>query len=901
MKRMLVLISRVAGLFWKEQRDRELAEEIESNLQFHIADNLRAGMNAEEARRQALIAMGGMEAMKEAYREQRGLPFLDVLFQDIRYAMRGLRRSPGFAVTAVLTLALGVGATAGIFSAAYALLIRPLPYRDPSRLVWVAEHTRDGSSAIMEPDMVAWRERGRPFESVAGYAFDEYTLSGIGDNLRVSGAMVSANFLSVLGVAPQLGRDFTAADDHSNSPLVALLSDELWRERFNSDPRTIGRTVHLDQVHACTVVGVLPRPFRFPDMTAAPQIMLPLRAPGSSVFNLDQLQGVRVIARMPRGQTLASAAAELQVVQQARLRAYPPPLARVMEESALEVASLQRHLAGDSRTPLLILLVGVGLVLLISCANIANLQLVRAAARHHEIAVRGALGAARSRLARQFLTESMVIGALAACVGLVIGAAIVDAIRGWQSPRLPWLSSVSLDPYMFAFTLAVAVLAAVSCGAAPAISGSRANLLDALKATSLRMSRGCGHRLLRNAFIVGEVALALVVLIAAGLLLRSFRDLMRVDPGYDPRNVLTAKVRFVPPDITPATAKTGNYPRLVAFASEVLAKARALPGVRYAAVSQVLPLEDYRAFTAVWFGPTPPPPAVSLESSVPLISISPDSFRAMGTTIIAGRAFTEDDNENALGVAIVNQAFVRKFIGGEALGRWFHSMYAAEHCANCSWNEPAELQIVGIAEDVRQHGLEQPVEPEVYLPFAQAAKVAFNIVIATTGNPAGLAPALRTIIRSVNREVPVFEVSTLEQRLSGSLAQRRLTMFLLSAFAVLALLLAAVGVYGVISYSVVRRTQEIGIRIAMGATRGSVLRLILGQQARMILLGNAIGLALAVALSGAMRGLLYGVSPWDIATFALSCLVLTAVAFLASAAPAMRAARTDPSVAIRYE
>src|SRR6267154_2643018 len=861
MKRMLVLISRVAGLFWKEQRDRELAEEIESNLQFHIADNLRAGMNAEEARRQALIAMGGMEAMKEAYRDQ-----------------RGLRRSPGFAVTAVLTLALGVGATAGIFSAAYALLIRPLPYRDPSRLVWVAEHTRDGSGAIMEPDMVAWRERGRPFESVAGYAFDEYTLSGIGDNLRVSGAMVSANFLSVLGVAPQLGRDFTAADDHSNSPLVALLSDELWRERFNSDPRTIGRTVHLDQEHACTVVGVLPRPFRFPDMTAAPQIILPLRAPGSSVFNLDQLQGVRVIARMPRGQTLASAAAELQVVQQARLRAYPPPLARVMEESALEVASLQRHLAGESRTPLLILLVGVGLVLLISCANIANLQLVRAAARHHEIAVRGALGAARSRLARQFLTESMVIGALAACVGLVIGAAIVDAIRGWQSPRLPWLSSVSLDPYMFAFTLAVAVLAAVSCGAAPAISGSRANLLDALKATSLRMSRGCEHRLLR-----------------------SFRDLMRVDPGYDPRNVLTAKVRFVPPDITPATAKTGNYPRLVAFASEALAKARALPGVRYAAVSQVLPLEDYRAFTAVWFGPTPPPPAVSLESSVPLISISPDSFRAMGTTIIAGRAFTEDDNENALGVAIVNQAFVRKFIGGEALGRWFHSMYAAEHCANCSWNEPAELQIVGIAEDVRQHGLEQPVEPEVYLPFAQAAKVAFNIVIATTGNPADLAPALRTIIRSVNREVPVFEVSTLEQRLSGSLAQRRLTMFLLSAFAVLALLLAAVGVYGVISYSVGRRTQEIGIRIAMGATRGSVLRLILGQQARMILLGNAIGLALAVALSGAMRGLLYGVSPWDIATFALSCLVLTAVAFLASTAPAMRAARTDPSAAIRYE
>jgi predicted permease len=564
-----------------------------------------------------------------------------------------------------------------------------------------------------------------------------------------------------------------------------------------------------------------------------------------------------------------------------------------MEWSTLEVASLQRHLAGDSRAPVLILLVAVGFVLLISCANITNLQLVRAAARHHEIAVRGALGAARARLARQFLTESMVVGALAACTGLLIGAAIVGAIRAWQSPKLPWLSSISLDPYMFAFTLVVSVLAAISFGAAPAISGSRANLLDALKATSLRMSRGREHRSLRNAFVVGEVALALVLLIAAGLLLRSFSNLMRLDPGYDPRNVLTAKMRYVFPE-------SATYPRMVAFFSDVLSKAQAIPSVRYAAVSQVLPLEDYRVATTVWFGTTGPPPTGSLKLPVPLISVSPDFFRAMGTTMVAGRAFTADDNESAPGVAIVNQAFVRKFIGTDALGRRFHSMHE-EHCANCAGNEPPELQIVGIVEDVRQHGLEQPVEPEVYLPFAQAAKVDVSIVIATTGNPAGLAATLRAMIRSVNREVPVFEVSTLEQRLSESIAQRRLTMFLLSAFAALALLLAAVGVYGVISYSVVRRTQEIGIRIAMGATRASVLRLILGQHARMILLGSAIGLALAVALSGAMTSLLYGVRPRDIATFALSCVVLTAVAFLASAAPAMRAARTDPSVAIRYE
>ena len=426
-----VFVRRLRGLFRKDRRDWELAEEIESNLQMHIADNVRAGMSAGEARRQALIKLGGVEATKEAYRDQRGLPSFDTLVQDIRYGFRGLRRSPGFAFTAVLTLALGIGATTAIFSAVYALLIRPLPYRDPDRLVWVTERQRSGvGGAIAEPDMVAWRERGRPFESVAGYAFNQYTLTGLGDALRLQGALVSANFLSLLGVAPQIGRDLVPADDRPGSPAVALLSDALWRERFRADPRVVGTTLNLDTT-AYTVVGVLPPRFRFPEMANGPEVLLALRAPGASAFNVEEaLVMFQVIAKVRPRDSLSDVQAELQSFQQERLSVYPAPLARMAEGRKVEVVRLQQHLAGDSRKPLIVLLAAVGFVLLIACANIANLQLVRAAARRHEVAVRGALGGARMRLARQFLTESILLSALAASAGLAIGAFAIDAIRG---------------------------------------------------------------------------------------------------------------------------------------------------------------------------------------------------------------------------------------------------------------------------------------------------------------------------------------------------------------------------------------------------------------------------------------------------------------------------------------
>jgi putative ABC transport system permease protein len=880
----------LAGLFRGDRHECELAEEIESNLQMHIADNLRAGMSAGEARRHALIRLGGVEATKEAYRDQRGLPVFDTLLQDVRYGLRGLRRSPGFAITAVLTLALGIGATTAIFSAVYSLLIHPLPYRDPDRLVWVTERPRSGfGGAVAGQDMVAWRERGRPFESVAGYAPNEYTLSGVRDTVRVQGALVSSNFLTILGIVPQIGRDFVAADDRPGSPVLTLLSDALWRERFGADPRVLGTTLDLDG-QAYTVVGVLPPRFRFPEMAIAPQVLVALHSPDSTAFHMDEkLVMLQVLGRMRPGSSLASVQAELESFQQTRAGVYPPPLARMFEGSRLEVTPLQRHIAGDSRKPLIVLLSAVGLVLLIACANIANLQLVRTTARRHEIAVRGALGGARTRLARQFLTESVVISALAAAAGLAIGAVAIDAIRGWRSPALPWLATVSLDPYVFGFTMAISAVAAMLFGAAPAITGSRANLMDALKTTSLRMSGGRDHRLLQNVFVMGEIALALVLLIGAGLLVRSFRDLMRIDPGYDPHNVLTASVQL--PDGAP----------LLPFIDEALPRLKALPGVSYAALTGRLPLQpSHYAFTVAWFGPVPPPRQTWQSLRVPMISVTPDLFRAMGTAILQGRSFHEDDNESRPGVAIVNRAFVRQYSPGGALGRRFHSM-AAEHCTSCEPGKPAELEVVGIAADVHERGLDQPAEPEIYVPFAQAPRSSFHIVIATSGNSGALSAPLRSTILALDHQAPVYDIATLEQRLSESLAQRRLTMFLLSAFAVLALLMAAIGVYGVISYAVVQRTQEIGIRAALGASRGSVLWLILRQQAQMILLGSAVGLFLASAMSSLLSSLLYGVKPHDLTIFALSWIVLALIALLASAAPALRATRTDPCVTLRYE
>ena len=902
MKVLRAWLRRALDLLRRRRRERELAEELDSHLALHIADNLRAGMTSQEARRQAILALGGIESTKEAYREQRGLPWLETTAQDVRYALRGLRRSPGFAVTAVVTLALGIGATTAIFSAVYALLIRPLPYRDPGKIVYLAQHVPGAFSFDGFPaaDIFSIQQHVRSFSAVAAYNVEEHTLTGAGEAARIPGGIVSWNLLDLLGTRPQLGRTFDQADGTQwpQVPAVAMISHTLWQQKFGSDPKVVGRAIHLEE-HAFTVIGILAPSFRFPDMANAPAVLIPMAVP--SAFDMQHgFLLVRALARLRDNVTASAAAEEMQRWQKARLRDYPPMLGNDMHGVSVEVSPLQRHLAGDSRTPALVLLAAVGFVLLIACANIANLQLVRAAARRHEVAVRGALGAPRRRLARQFLTESLTISALAAAAGLAIGDACIRLIRGLHSPAMPWLDTVSLDPYVFAFALAIAVIAALGFGAAPAISGSRANLMDALKATSLRMSGSHNHPRLRRAFVVGEIALAMVLLVAAGLLVRSFRDLVHTDPGYDPSDVLSATLTLPLSHFTGGAGEFYDHTRIAAFVSALIPKLRALPGVSHAALCDQLPLDqEYELRAGLWFGTTPPREHTPM-SQAPLISVTPDFFRAMRTPLLEGRGFDVDDNDSSPAVAIVNRAFARQFFAGQALGKRFHSM-VAEHCAGCVRGKGAELLVVGVSSDTRHGGLDQPAQPEVYVPFAQAPRVHFHIVLSTWTAPGVLATLLRKIVSALDDETPVYDIATLEQRLNESLAQRRLTMFLLSAFAALALLLAAIGVYGVISYAVVQRTQEIGIRVALGATRAGVLRLVVGQQARMVILGGVVGLALAWAAGGVLSSLLYGVTAHDAATFVISWVALTFVALLASAAPALRATRTDPCEALRYE
>ena len=880
-------------IFGRRRMEREMAEEMEFHRAERVAELERGGLSAEEARRRANIEFGGIEQYKELSREARRLNWLHGAGQDAHYALRGLRRSPGFALTAILTLALGIGATTAIFSAVYALLIRPLPYRDPGRLLWITEQRPEMGDAPLQSDAVAWNERAHLLEAVATYTDQQYTLTGVGEAERIAGAQVSSSFLRTLGAGVQRGRDF--APDEGQAKEV-MITDAMWRKRFHSDPRVLGAVINLDD-KPFVVVGIVPRNFRFPDMALVPELLV-VMSNGPDIAN--PRKGVSFVQTIGRARAeradLSAVRAELQSVQAAQARTYDPWVAEFSKGAIVGVTPLQNHLVGDSRAPVLILFGAVALVLLIACANIANLQLVRAAARRHEVAVRGALGASRTRLVRQFLTESLVLAGLAVGAGLLLGYFGIEAIRSLRLREVPWLETVTLDPYVFLFTIAVAIAAALMFGVAPAVSGSRARAMEALKAVSTRIAGGREHGWLRHAFVVAELALALVLLVGAGLLLRSFAALMRTDPGFDPKNVLSARVRL-------PLERYKDKGTAAGYGSDLLARTRALPGVRYAALSTSIPLQSYSMLVMIAFHPVQMGEGKPFYRgpSTPVISITPDFFRAMGTPLLEGRAFTDQDNSQSMAVGIVNRTFARKLLNGEALGKTVYSS-AVGDCANCLHNGTfMPVQIVGVIPDMRHDGLEQPVGPELYLPFAQMSHFSIHLVLKSSSDSSALAAPLRAAVLGIDSTIPAYEISTLEHRLAESLAQRRLTMFLLSSFAALALLLASIGVYGVISYTVLRRTQEIGVRMALGATRGGILRLVLGQQSRVILLGSLLGLVLALATSGLLSSLLYGVKPRDGFTLGASWLVLTAVALLASAVPALRATRCDPTVALRYE
>jgi predicted permease len=836
--------------------------------------------------------------------------FAELFWQDVRYGLRQLRRNRGFTLTAVVTLGLGIGATTAIFSAEYSLLLRPLPYYDASRLVSISDAH---SAPLLDPDFVAAESETRSFDQFAGFHTNlRDNLTGIGDPVRVTRASVTANFFPTLGVVPQLGRNFSPSEDWSGGPQVLLLSDRLWRNKFNADARIVGKAITLNGA-SYTVIGVLPRTFSFPSPYLEPDLY------GTAVLERDttvsftkQFWGIQAIARLRPGATVEQAQAEMQAFFRARAQGYPAVLAGWAKTRGTTVETLQRHLTGDDRKPLYILLISVAAVLLISCVNVANLQLARAVSRRHETALRGALGASRLRLIRQFLVESLLLSSLAAVLGLAIAFFVTSMIRhtgmidSSQTPtrvtqvlRLPFgklSAAIHVDGWVLAFTVGLALATTLLFGLVPAISGTRTDLRNALQSARLRMSSGREQRLLRHSLLVMEVGLAVALLASAGLLVRSFVRVMSYDSGFDASNTLTG-ITALKSGAESLSGPSTMWPRkrYFNFYDQLLPRLKALPGVQFAALTSTLPLDSLQDDKVMAYeGVTIPPIGWPL---VPVTEITPDYFRAVGTPILAGRPFSPTDNETSPPVVIVNVSFAKRFFGGDALGKRFKTNAAqtSDPINDSQFNKQLRsVTIVGVVDDVRHGAPEKDVQPEAFQPLAQGARVVnIKLVLRTWENPALLASAMRAAVTSVDAQQPLFDIQTMEQGVSDLVAQRRLIMLLIASFAMLAVVLSAVGVYGVFAYSVNQRRQEMGIRLALGSTQGGVLRLVVMQAGWLIGLGGILGLGAALGLSRLLASLLVGVTRHDPVSFSLAWALMTVVALLASTLPASQAARTD--------
>ena len=901
------LLSLVRNLFQKERVDGQLSDEVRGYVEMLADEKVAAGMPVAQARREALIEAGGATQVAQAVRDARAGSGLETVWQDARFGWRMLRRSPGFTVVAVVSLGLGIGATTAIFSAVYSLLLRPLDYAQSNSLVWVSNlWPRFHMDTVFSPDFVAARRQTKSFAELAAFVERDQNLTEAGEPARTSYANVTANFFPMLGVVPQLGRGFSGDEDRPGGPSVVMLSDRLWRRKFNADPRVIGSGIVLNGERHW-VIGVLPAHFRFPDVQLEPDVYGPLGLAAVDTLSIDKpMMNLEVIGKLRDGVTAEVAREEMRTFYANRAKSYPAALAHLAEGQQTTVESLQRHLTGDDRKPLLILLGAVGLVLLIACANVANLQLAWAGTRRHETSVRGALGASRARLVRQFLTESLLLSSMAAGLGLLIGFAVTQVIQHVQMPDQPRLNvyeraaqlvrlpfgklsvAIAIDGWVLAFTVGLAVLTTVLFGLAPAIRGTRLDLSSALQGASQRMSAGREHRVSRNKLLIVEVGLAIVLLSCAGLLIRSFVHVLTSDPGFDARDTLTGVTL-----LSGSRYETGAG--MTSFVNGVLPRLKAMPGVKAAAVSSLLPMQPYDERSAIAMEDQPAPP-MGFRPAVPVISITPAYFHAVGTPLLEGRELNDGDQEKSLPVAVVNVAFTRKYFhGGEGVGKRFKLYYRGD--------DHTLMTIVGVVADTKHNGLEQPAQAEVYMPMAQNPQAALNLIVRTEAgvDAALLAKPMREAVLAVDREQPLFDVQTMEQRVASAVGQRRLTMMMLALFAGLAVVLSAVGVYGVFSYSVTQRMHEIAIRLALGSARSDVLRMVMMEAARLLGAGSVLGLAAAYFMSRLLVSSLVGISPHDAVSFCAAWVLMTAVGLGASLIPAAYAARTDLNAVLHAE
>lgn len=812
---------------------------------------------------------------------------MQTLWLDLHFGLRMLRKSLGFTAVAVLTLALGIGANTAIFSVVDAVLLRTLPYKDPVQLVWTTFHFPKGDihrSAVPHPTYFAWRDQNDVFSGIAATHFGgSFTLTGAGIPERISGMGVSADLFSVLGVDLARGRAFTSKEDRPGGPRAVILSYELWQSRYAGDPTILGRPIILDDKDY-SIVGMLPASFKFPTSGRQPQVFVPLAAPtdaSSAVWYLE------VVARLKPGVTLARAAADLSLIHKRTLPLYPQFFGGYTQEVHLSVVSLHDHLTGSVRAPLWTLMAAVAFILLIACANLANLQLSRGSLRAREFALRFALGAARSRLARQLLTESMLLAAMGGLVGLLGGFWGVVLLRSFVPSGLLNIQDVHVNAVALGFTTALSAFAGAISGLAPMFALFGPNLNYTIQTGRPQVAGSRNNAFLRNLLAVTEVAAAVVMLVAAGLLLKSFLRLTNVSPGFDPHNLLTARISL-PFD------KYSTDPQQAAFSSQLLERISVLPGVRAASLSTGLP-NTLSVKMRVGIEGRPIPALNDPTASVPLDSVSDGYFRTLGIPIVSGRGFEYRDGPNAANVAVVNQEFVRSFFphGENPIGQ--RILIAAGTPFQTA------VSIVGVSAAIRRVGPSDKPLPQVFLPFAQSPSTDITVLLRTASDPQPVVSELRSQVLAIDKELPLSEVATMDDLLAGETADQRFEAAAVGLFATLALILAGVGIYGVISYLVSQRTHEIGIRMALGSQRDDVLRMVIREGMLMAGTGMAVGIGGALALTRLLRSLLFQITPTDPATFSAVTVILAAVALLACYIPACRAMRVDPIVALKYE
>ena len=890
MRRLRGWLLRFGGLFRKQRDERELSDEMESHLLLHIEDNLRSGMNAEEARRSALIRLGGMEQTKEEVRGQRGLPWLEVFFQDLRFGARMLGKNPGFTAVAALTLALGIGANATIFSFISAVIYQKPTANDPDRLMvvysaGVTEAHGPNLNPVSAPNFFTWKKANRVFSDMAaGEPYGSANLTGQVEPERLSVMHVTANYFSVLGVAPALGRTFLEGEDRSGHEHEVVLSHEIWERKFGSDSNLIGTAIKLNG-EQFNVVGVMPAGFLLRSFQA--QIWTPMVLEESQQSTAArETRILYLFGRLKDGVSVAQAEADISTLGQLAAQNFP----EAEKGWAAATLPLQEYMIREfnAGAAIAMLMSAVGFVLLIACANIAGLLVARAASRGKEMAIRVAIGAGRGRLIRQLLTEALLIALLGGAVGLAIsvaGARLLQAGLAFSDEARAL--SVVVDQHVLLFTAVISLVAAILFGLAPALQAGKRDVYDTLKNDSTNSSSGRSRGRFRSVLVAGEVALAVILLTGTSLIIKGVFDTMHQSLGFEPAHLLTAQISL-------GGLRYKDAAQQSAFYQELTEKLKAVPGVQSAAAASDLPATGANNISFRLRGQEAVPSGERPRARY--FVVDSDYFRTMEIPLVAGRNFSEADGAKNAAVAMVSEVFVKRFFPkGEALGKSI--LIDAGNAGEPQWRE-----IIGVVGNVKNWPLQTTNDAEIYEPFLQRPVGDMAVAVRTTGNPAELAPALRETIWSIDKDQPIGSVIGMPEKMALETTGDRLIQVLLGIFAGLAMLLSGVGLYGLVSYSVGQRRREIGIRVAMGAEKTKVLRLVLGQGIKLALIGAAVGVAGALPLPQALDSLLqdfHAKNAWMI--FVLVPSMMALVALLACYIPARRASQVDPIEALRYE